>query len=154
MKKQIPPQKKNVNPGFVVMNDPAAGASASTGDLVLHEGAVATIVKKTLSGIPGISRLSGSSLLDNIAEIVRSKKIQDRSIEVFFTEDRTVSIEISLFLYFGFNLPETALRIQQDVSAEVEKLTGLKVEEVNVNFRGIDDEPQSVSSEEGRIPQP
>ena len=65
-----------------------------------------------------------------------------------------VVIEISVFLYFGFNLPETALRIQKDVSAEVEKLTGLKVGEVNVNFRGIDDEPQNISSEEGRIPQP
>ena len=50
MKKQMPPQKQNPRSCFAVMNDPDSSGRASMGDLVIHEGAVATIVKRSFPG--------------------------------------------------------------------------------------------------------
>ena len=61
---------------------PVAEHGNQYGQIKIHEGAIATIVRKAACSVPGVTRITGNSFVDNIAEIVGSKKIQDRSIQI------------------------------------------------------------------------
>ena len=52
------------------------------GCIRLHENVISSIVRKAACSVEGVVRLAGSTLVDNIAEIVGSKRIHDRSILV------------------------------------------------------------------------
>ena len=104
------------------------GGADADGAFVIkvHEGAVASIVKRAALGVDGVTRLSGSSFVDNLAELVGSKRIQDRAITVRFSGSR-VSIELSINVLFGVNLPEVAQNVRREVASQVSQMTGLDV---------------------------
>lgn len=129
---------KKVYDGFAVL--PGDPGSRTPGCIKIHEGAVATIVKKNALSVEGVARISGNSLIDNLAEIIGSKKIQDRSISIRF-EDTNVAIEISINVTYGFNLQEIAAEIQNRIVSSVQEMTGLTVTNVNVIIREVEDAP-------------
>lgn len=107
--------------------------------------AIASIAKQAVCEVEGVTRLSGNSIVDNIAEFVGSRKIQDRSLQVAF-EENAVSVEVAVNVAYGFSLPEVAAEVQQSVSSAIEQLTGLSVRQVNVAIREIEEpanEPES-----------
>ena len=108
------------------------------GNIQIHESVVTSIVRKVASETEGVSRISGSSIVDNIAEIVGSKRIQDREISVQMGKSK-VSVEVSVNLIFGYKLPDVASALQTAIEEEVKKLTGLNVSKVDIIIREIDD---------------
>ncbi|MBE6405517.1 MAG: Asp23/Gls24 family envelope stress response protein [Lentisphaerae bacterium] len=108
------------------------------GNIQIHESVVTSIVRKVASETEGVSRISGSSIVDNIAEIVGSKRIQDRAISVQMGKSK-VSVEVSVNLIFGYKLPDVASALQTAIEEEVKKLTGLNVSKVDIIIREIDD---------------
>ena len=74
---------------------PVAEHGNQYGQIKIHEGAIATIVRKAACSVPGVTRITGNSFVDNIAEIVGSKKIQDRSIQIAMNNS-SVAVELSI----------------------------------------------------------
>lgn len=138
-------EKKAAAEAFALLADPDP-ENAVPGDLVVHESAIASIVRRAVESISGISRLTGSSFVDNIAEIVRSRKMQDRAISIQFSKG-SVSIVISIYVYSGVRIPEVASSLQETVTDTVSSLTGLRVSRVDVNVRGLDEVPAEPDGE-------
>ena len=138
-------EKKAAAEAFALLADPDP-ENAVPGDLVVHESAIASIVRRAVESISGISRLTGSSFVDNIAEIVRSRKMQDRAISIQFSKG-SVSIVISVYVYSGVRIPEVASSLQETVTDTVSSLTGLRVSRVDVNVRGLDEVPAEPDGE-------
>ena len=109
------------------------------GLIKIHENVIAAIVRKASLNIDGVVRLAGSTLVDNIAEIIGSKRIGDRAITVNINGD-SVSIEVKVNLLYGSHVPTVASNIQSSVMKEVEKMTGMGVVAVNVIVQELDDE--------------
>ena len=122
----------------------AAEHATQYGLIKIHEGAIATIVRKAACSVPGVTRITGNSFVDNIAEIVGSKKFQDRSIQIAMN-NTSVSVELSINIQYGVQLPVLALEVQNAVSKEIAAITGLTVNKVNVIVREMED----VAEEEG-----
>ncbi len=116
----------------------SAHTAQNNGDIRIHERVIITIVRKIAAGTEGVSRISGSSLVDNIAEIVGSKRIQDRAITVQMG-DSSVAVEVAVNLFFGYKLPEVANALQSGIREEIKKLTGLDVSKVDIIIREIDE---------------
>lgn len=129
--------KKTSAEVVAVMTNPSPSGA---GDLIIHEGAVATIIKRAALSVKGVSRFAGSSFVDNIAEIVRSKKMQDRSIALKMSS-ASINMDLSLYAYWGAVLPRVAEEVKNAVSNAVLKMTGIPVNTININFRGMDEEP-------------
>ena len=110
------------------------------GLIKIHGNVISSIVRRAALSIDGISRLSGSSFVDNIAEIVGSRKIHDRAIAIEIDEDK-VAIEIKVNLLFGYNVPEIAAQVQSVIIEEVEKVTGMTATSVNVIIQEIEEAP-------------
>ena len=117
---------------------PVAEHGNQYGQIKIHEGAIATIVRKAACSVPGVTRITGNSFVDNIAEIVGSKKIQDRSIQIAMNNS-SFAVVLSINIQYGVQLPAVAAAVQDDVSREIKAITGLNVTKVNVIVREMED---------------
>ena len=113
---------------------------AAVGSIRILDGAVSTIVKRTVLGIEGVARLSGSSLIDEFADLVRSKRMQDRSIQIEH-KDQALAVTVAINPYFGYKFPVLIEKIQQSVAAAVLEMTGIKVSSVSVDIKGLEERP-------------
>ena len=52
------------------------------GDVKIHDGVIATLTRRAALAIEGVSRLAGNALVDNLAEIVGSRRMQSRAITI------------------------------------------------------------------------
>ena len=109
----------------------------SGGSVRVYESVISSIVRKTVLAMDGVVRFAGNSLVDNIAEFVGSKTMQDRAIFVAMGE-QSVSVAIQLILEYGVYIPEVASKVQDAVKEQIQELTGMTVENVDVIVMDIE----------------
>jgi uncharacterized alkaline shock family protein YloU len=125
----------------------SAGKGSELGVIKIHENVISSIVRKAALAVDGVSRLAGSSFVDNIAEIVGSRKISDRAISIKLDDDK-VEIEIKLNMKFGYKVPEVASGVQAAIIEQVESITGMNVVGVNVVVQEIEEVAEHAENEE------
>ena len=106
----------------------------STGNIKISEEVVATITEIAAKEINGVCSTS-SSLAGEIKHKL-GKKSYGKGVKVTFNEE-TVVIDISLVVKFGIHIPEVAWEVQENVKKQVESMTGLSVEKINIHIGGI-----------------
>lgn len=116
------------------------------GSVKIHENVVAQLVRRAVLEVEGVSRLAGSALVDDIATLVGSRRMQSRAVSVVLGEEGTVEIEVKVVLEFGYCIPEVASKVQSAVITLVENTTGMSVVKVDVLVQEIDD-PETEDSE-------
>lgn len=139
---------------------PKSGVVANTsveanpmGEVKIHENVISALVRKATLSIPGVARLAGSALVDNIAEIVGYRRMQDRAISVTLEEDSNrVTIDVKVNLLFDTKVPVVATAIQKAVIEAVESATGMTVLKVNVIVQELESEAEPESEEEAETP--
>ena len=137
----------------------AAAAAAGTvledtgmGEVKIHENVISSLVRKAVMSVEGVSRLSGSQLVDIIAETVGSRRMQDRAIAVQIDDDGRAAIDIKINLKFGFKIPEVSTAVQKAVISEVENTTGMTVTKVNVIVQELETAEEAAEAEDGEQP--
>ena len=134
------------NPAQEVINTaPAVPAETSwmegeLGEIKIHENVIANLVAMATCKIPGVSRLAGSTVVDAIASIVGSRRMQARAISVGIAGDNCVTIDLKLNILVGYRLPDVVQQVQRAVIDNIEDVTGMTVTRVNVAVQDIDDE--------------
>lgn len=111
------------------------------GEIKIHENVIANLVAMATRKIPGVSRLAGSTVVDAIASIVGSRRMQARAITVGIAGDNCVTIDLKLNILVGFRLPDVVQQVQRAVIDNIESVTGMTVTRVNVAVQDIDDQP-------------
>ena len=114
-----------------------AKVPSENGAVRVHESVVSSIVRKTVLGIEGVVRFAGNSFVDNIAEFVGSKAMQDRAISVEMGEG-SVAISVQIVVQYGLYIPDVATKVQEAIQSQVQDLTGISVERVNVLVMDIE----------------
>jgi len=117
------------------------------GNVQIHDNVISIIVRKTVIGTEGVSRLAGS-IVDSIGELVGSRRKSSSAIAIIHEDDK-VKIEVKVNILFGFKIPEVSKAIQEEVIQEVENITGINVASVGVIIQEIE-EPVPVKE----VPQP
>lgn len=124
------------------------------GEVKIHENVISSLARRAALGVDGVSRLAGSLLVDNIAEIVGSRRMQDRAITVSMDDSNRVSLEIKLNIKLGYRLPKVAAAVQQAVISEVEAATGMTVVKVNVLVQEVEAPHDEDEDAEAETPAP
>lgn len=104
------------------------------GNVHISEEVVAVIAGIATTELPQVA-----SLVGNITNAIVSKmgiKNLSQGIKVIMTED-TVSLTLTVNLLYGYNVPETAMAIQERVTSTIETMTSLSVAEVNIIVNDI-----------------
>ena len=105
------------------------------GNVMISEDVIATIVAHALAEVDGIGSL-GSKPGIGVADF-DVKKHWSKSLKILIAEDNNVSIDCSVMVAYGNSVVDVAAAVQQNVTANVESMTGVKVNAVNVNICGI-----------------
>lgn len=114
------------------------GASA-LGEIGITERALAMIVRNSVSSIPGVTRLTGNTLVDNLAELVGRKSLKDRAISIKLDKEGHLTVEVAINIRYGYNLPETAEDLQNTIAGDIFSYTGLTVSNVDVIVRDLEE---------------
>ena len=105
------------------------------GNIKISVDVVAKIASLAASEIEGVSSMH-KSFVGGVAQKL-GKKNASHGVKVEITEDIT-SIDLYLVVDYGIRIPELAWNVQEKVKADVEAMTGLNVEAVNIHIEGID----------------
>ena len=102
---------------------------------MVSEDVIATIVAHALAEVDGISSL-GTKPGITVADF-GTKKQWSKSLKILIEEDNSLTIDCNVMIAYGHSVVDVAGAAQQTVSGNVESMTGVKVNEVNINVCGI-----------------
>lgn len=117
----------------------SAQSGTVCGVVKVHESVICSIIRKVVCSVPGVLRLAGSGLMDNIAEFVGRNRNLDNSISLEMGEN-FVEIQIRLVLAYGVYVGEVARNVQQAVSEEIARITGMNVHKIDVIISDLEEE--------------
>ena len=103
------------------------------GNISISEDVVAVMVNAAIAEIEGVSGLSNPTSTD-IAELFGIKNAS-KGIHISSDED-CLTVDVVIMVRYGYGVTVTAKKVQEQVAASVESMTGLSVR-VNVHVTGI-----------------
>jgi uncharacterized alkaline shock family protein YloU len=104
------------------------------GILRIHKNVISSISSIAATEIEGVKRV-GKDLKSGLLELLGKK---NTSIKVDISKNEEVKVEIPLIIKYGYNIPEIANRVQENVRVALEKMSNLSIKEINVNVQGIE----------------
>ena len=107
----------------------------SSGNVLISEDVIATIVAHAVTEVKGVVGLSTKPGAD-IAEFI-GKKNWGKGIKITVSGDNEVSIDCNVTVSYGQSVVAVAKEIQVAIHNSVEELTGVVIANVNVNICGI-----------------
>ena len=105
------------------------------GSIQISEDVVASVTGMAVLEVEGVCGLS-SSIGTDIAEMLGMKTLS-KGVRLSTTETGALRIDCDVVSKFGQNIFELAKNVQENVKSSVESVTGLTVNQVNVNISGI-----------------
>ena len=106
-----------------------------SGNIKISDEVIETIASVAISSIDGVSG-TGSGIVDGITRKF-SKKPSTSGIKATVGE-RTTNVDINIVVKYGVRIPEVAWSVQDAVKKEIELMTGLTVEKINVRVVEIE----------------
>lgn len=110
-------------------------ARTELGIIKIHKNVIASVAAIAACEIEGVRRI-GSSLKSALAELLGKKSFS--SIRVEIDKNGEVRLKIPIIVKYGFNIPDTANKVQENVHAALEKTANLAIKDIDVNVRGIE----------------
>jgi uncharacterized alkaline shock family protein YloU len=101
----------------------------------IHRNVVSSISSIAALEIEGVKKIS-SSFKSNLFSLFGQKHFLAIKVEIIKNEE--VRVEIPLVIKYGYNIPETCSRVQENVRLALEKTGNLSVRDINVNVKGIE----------------
>ncbi|MCI9087338.1 MAG: Asp23/Gls24 family envelope stress response protein [Clostridia bacterium] len=123
------------NKEVVVQEDNGEVSLENNTNIKIADDVIAVIAGVAVAEVPGVAEMSGG-FAGGISEVLSGKKNLSKGIKVESGEKET-RIDVNIIVEYGIRIPDVAFEIQNKVKVAVEKMTGLKVVEVNVHIQGV-----------------
>ena len=117
------------------------------GEVRIADEVVAIIAGLAATEVDGVDSMAGNITNELVGKL--GMKILSKGVKVDVTEEH-VSVDLSLNIKYGYNIPEVSERVQERVKSAIENMTGLSTVEVNVHVQGVGF-PEDVKTEEVRV---
>lgn len=101
----------------------------------IHRNVIASISAIAATEVEGVKRV-GRDIRSRLFELMGKKSFS--AIKVNISKNEEVKVEIPLIIKYGYNIPDTACRVQDNVRQALEKMSNLSIRDINVNVRGIE----------------
>lgn len=106
------------------------------GLIKIHNNVIASISYLATLEADGVSRICDD--LKSLTLNLIGKKTKSGAIDVRSEKDDSVTIVIPLIVKYGYNIPETALKVQDKVKTAVEEATDLSPKEIIIKIKGVE----------------
>lgn len=105
------------------------------GVLRIHKNVIASIAAIAAMEIEGVKRI-GRNIKTGLLELVGQKSFS--AIKVDISKNEEVKVDIPLIIKYGYNIPDVAGKVQENVRLALEKMSNLSIKDINVNVQGIE----------------
>jgi uncharacterized alkaline shock family protein YloU len=105
------------------------------GAIKIHKNVIASIASLAALEIEGIKGI-GRDFKSGIMELLGRKDLS--AIKVEFDKNQDVLIDIPLVIKYGYNIPDVASKVQDNVRNALEKMTSLSLKDINISVEGIE----------------
>lgn len=114
------------------------GMSAAVPTIQIANEVIGAIAGMAATQVEGVAALSGG-LVSGLSDML-GRKGMSRGVRVE-VEGRRVELALHLIVAYGARIPEIAQKVQEQVKAQVERMTGLTVREVDIHIQGVSFDP-------------
>lgn len=101
----------------------------------IHDNVIASIASIAVCEIEGVKGI-GRNFKTGLLEILDKKGFS--SIKVEKDKNSEITISIPVIIKYGFNIPETASKVQGNVRNALEKMTNLSIKDINILVQSIE----------------
>jgi len=105
------------------------------GNIHISEDVLAVIAAAAALEVEGVDGLT-ANLGKDLAEQLLGRKNMTKGVHIQVEED-AVTMELSIFIKYGYTIPDVARAVQNAVANAVEATSGLTVKAVNIQVCGI-----------------
>ena len=84
--------------------------------------------------VEGVDSMAGNITNELVGKL--GMRNLSKGVKVDVTEEH-VSVDLSLNLKYGYNIPEVCEKVQERVKTAIENMTGLSVLDVNIKIAGV-----------------
>ncbi len=125
---------------------------ARIGNVKISVDVLATIAGVATMNCDGVYAMAGTFAGD-IAERLGAKKNPNKGVKIEMNE-KTAKVDLYIIVKYGVRIPELAWEIQEAVKNNIESMTGMAVEKVNIHIEGVnfDEEKPMGDTEEETSP--
>ena len=103
------------------------------GEVQIADEVVAIIAGLAATEVDGVDSMAGNITNELVGKL--GMKNLSKGVKVDVTEDH-VSVDLSLNLTYGYNIPEVSEAVQDRVKSAIENMTGLSVLDINIKIAG------------------
>ena len=104
------------------------------GEVQIADEVVAIIAGLAATEVEGVDSMAGNITNELVGKL--GMKNLSKGVKVDVTEEH-VSVDLSLNLKYGYNIPEVGERVQDRVKTAIENMTGLSVLDVNIKIASV-----------------
>ncbi|MDD4295665.1 MAG: Asp23/Gls24 family envelope stress response protein [Ruminiclostridium sp.] len=115
------------------------------GEIRISSDVVSIIASNAALEVEGIASFGGG-IAGNLSQVL-GRKNPYKGVKVEVTENREVNIDLHIVVEYGVRIPDVAWKLQERIKQNVEQMTGLHVEEINVHVQGVNFEKEAKKSE-------
>lgn len=105
------------------------------GMIRIHKNVISSIASIAAMEIEGVKSVS-KDLKSSCFEFFGQKYFS--AIRVDISKNEEVKVDIPLIIKYGYNIPDVASRVQENVRQALEKMSNLSIKDVDINVRGIE----------------
>ena len=103
------------------------------GNIHISEEVLGVITAAAALEVAGVSSLASGS--KDIGDLLGKKNVA-RGVRVQVAEDR-VRVELTILVKYGYTIMDVARAVQDAVATNIESMSGLKVQAVDINVGGV-----------------
>ena len=104
------------------------------GEVRIADEVVAIIAGLAATEVEGVDSMAGNITNELVGKL--GMKNLSKGVKVDVTEEH-VSVDLSLNLKYGYNIPDVSERVQDRVKSAIENMTALTVLDVNIRIAGV-----------------
>ena len=104
------------------------------GEVRIADEVVAIIAGLAATEVDGVDSMAGNITNELVGKL--GMKNMSKGVKVDVTEEH-VSVDLSLNIKYGYNIPDVSERVQDRVKSAIENMTGLTVLDVNIRIAGV-----------------
>ena len=104
------------------------------GEVRIADEVVAIIAGLAATEVDGVDSMAGNITNELVGKL--GMKNLSKGVKVDVAEEH-VSVDLSLNIKYGYNIPDVSERVQDRVKSAIENMTGLTVLDVNIRIAGV-----------------
>lgn len=106
------------------------------GEVQIADEVVAIIAGLAATEVEGVDSMAGNITNELVGKLGMKNLNLSKGVKVDVTEEH-VSVDLSLNIRYGYNIPAVSEQVQEKVSSAIENMTGLTVLDVNIKIAGV-----------------